>query len=126
MVIGTAALALGLGVALPAQAETAQEVFICHLNEGKTMADLDKAIADFNAMAGSLKGGEQYQAWVLTPTAAADMASVVWVGEMPDAVGLAAIGEDYRSSEAGKKQDEKFQKVMTCESRSTWISKKVR
>jgi len=28
---------------------------------------------------------------------------------MPDAVGLATIGDDYRASDAGKKQDEKFQ-----------------
>ena len=31
------------------------------------MADLNKVIADFKQMIGKLKGGDKYQAWLLTP-----------------------------------------------------------
>jgi hypothetical protein len=45
---------------------------------------------------------------------------------MPDAVSLATLTEDYRTSEAGKMQDKKFQGVMTCRSRSIWHSEKLK
>jgi hypothetical protein len=115
-----------LGSASGLFAGTAQEVFICKLNEGKTMEDLNKVIDDFKKMVGKLKGGDKYQAWLLTPVAAGNLANVVWVGEMPDGVSLATLAEDYRTSEAGKMQDKKFQKVMTCESRSIWNSEKLK
>jgi hypothetical protein len=115
-----------LGSISAAFADTAQEVFICKLNEGKTMADLHKVIGDFKQMIGKLKGGDRYQAWVLTPVAADDLSNVVWIGEMPDGMALTALQEDYRSSEAGQAQDKKFQKVMTCRSRSIWNSERVK
>lgn len=115
-----------LGSAAAVFAGTAQEVFICELNEGKTIEDLNKVIDDWKKMVGKLKGGDKYRAWLLTPMAAGNLASIVWVGEMSDAVSLAALSEEYRTSEAGKIQDKKFQKVITCESRSIWNSEKVK
>ena len=106
-------------------ADTAHEVFICKLNEGKTMPDLNKVIADFKQMIVKLKGGDKYQARLLTAVAADDLASIVWVGEMPDQAALAALGEDYRTSEAGQAQDKKFRAVITCKSRSVWNSEKI-
>jgi hypothetical protein len=115
-----------VGAATAAIADTAQEVFICKLNEGKTEADLNKVIADFKQMVVKLKGGDKYQAWLLTPVAADDLAAVVWVGEMPDGSALTTLGEDYRTSEAGKAQDKRFRDVMTCKSRSIWNSAKIK
>ena len=112
--------------ATPVSADTAQEVFICKLNEGKTMADLNKVIGDFKKMVVKLPGGDRYQAWLLTAMAADDLATVVWVGEMPDAMTLAALTEAYRTSEAGQEQDKKFRKVITCKSRSIWNSEKLK
>jgi hypothetical protein len=120
------ALVLCLGAAEAVFADPAQEVFICQLKEGKTMADLDKVIADFKQMVGKLKGGDQYQAWLLTPMAADDLANIVWVGQMPDAVSLATLQADYVSSDAGRAQDKKFQSVITCKSRSIWNAAKIK
>lgn len=125
LVIGTLACSW-LGLATVARADTAQEVFICKLNEGKTMADVNKAIADFKQMVVKLKGGDKYQAWLLTPVAAEDLSTIVWVGEMSDQAGLAGLGEEYMTSEAGKAQDKKFRDVMTCKSRSVWQSAKIK
>jgi len=125
-VVAVAVVSAFFCVASTAVADTAQEVFICKLNQGKSMSDLRKVIADFNKMIGKLRGGERYQAWLLTPTAADDMDDIVWVGEMPDATALAALGDDYRTSEAGQAQDKKFRGVITCKSRSTWTSEKIR
>jgi hypothetical protein len=121
-----ALLSLGLGAASAALADTAQEVYMCKLNEGKTMADLKKVITDFNQMIAKLKGGDKYRAWLLTPVAAADLADIVWVGEMPDETSLAALNADYRTSEAGRAQEQKFSSVITCKSRSIWNSEKVK
>ena len=121
-----ALLSTCLGSASAVLADTAQEVFICKLNEGKTMADLNKAVADFKQMVGKLKGGDKYQAWLLTPVAADDLANIVWVGEMPDAGGLATLQADYQTSEAGQAQDKKFRSVITCKSRSIWNSEKIK
>ena len=115
-----------LASAAPVSADTAQEVFICKLNEGKTMADLNKVVGDFKKMIVKLAGGDKYQAWLLTPTAADDLATVVWVGEMPDAISLAALTDEYRTSDAGHEQDKKFRKVITCKSRSIWNSAKLK
>jgi len=115
-----------LGPVSTAFADTAQEVFICKLNEGKKMADLRKVIADFKQMVVKLKGGDKYQAWLLTPVAADDLTNIVWVGEMPDGMALTALQEDYRTSEAGQAQDKKFQSVITCRSRSIWNSEKLK
>ncbi len=121
-----AILTLLLGSAPAVFADTAQEVFLCKLNEGKTMADLNKVIADFKQMIVKISGGDRYQAWLLTPTAADDLSTIVWVGEMPDATSLAALQDGYRTSEAGQKQDKKFQSVITCKSRSTWNSERLK
>lgn len=121
-----ALLSAGFGAAATAFADTAQEVYICKLNEGKTMADLRKVISDWKQMVVKLKGGDKYQAWLLTPLAADDLADIVWVGEMPDETALAAVNTEYRTSEAGQAQDQKFRSVITCKSRSTWNSEKLK
>ncbi len=121
-----ALLSAGLGTASAALADTTQEVFVCKLKEGKTMADLKKVIADWKQMVVKLKGGDKYQAWLLTPMAADDLADIVWVGEMPDEAALAAVNTDYRTSEAGRTQDQKFSSVITCKSRSVWNSEKLK
>lgn len=119
-------LATGFGAASTARADTAQEVFICKLNQGKTMADVNKVITDFNKMIVKLSGGDRYQAWLLTPVAADDLEAIVWVGEMPDAVGMATLQHEYQSSQTGHEQDKKFRSVMTCKSRSLWNSAKIK
>src|SRR2546426_443879 len=88
-----ALLSTSLGSVSAVSADTAQEVFICKLNEGKTMADLKKVIADFKQMIVKRKGGDKYQAWLLTPVAADDLSNIVWVGELPDGAALAALEE---------------------------------
>ena len=55
-----ALLSAGLGTVSAAFADTAQEVFVCKLKEGKTMADLKKVIADWKQMVVKLKGGDKY------------------------------------------------------------------
>jgi len=115
-----------LGPASVVVADTAQEVFICKLNEGKTMADLNKVIADFKQMIVKFSGGDKYQAFLLTPVAANDLTTIVWVGEMPDATSMAALQDEYRTSEAGQKQDKRFRGVVTCKSRSLWNSERIK
>ncbi len=121
-----ALLSACLGSAAAVRADTEQEVFICKLNEGKTMADLNKVIADFKQMIGKIKGGDAYQAWLLRPVASDDMTQIVWVGEMPDAASLAALQADYLSTEAGQAQHKKFQSVITFKSRTIWSSAKIK
>ena len=121
-----ALLSAGLGTASAALADTTQKVFVCKLKEGKTMADLKKVIADWKQMVVKLQGGDKYQAWLLPPMAADDLADIVWVGEMPDEAALAAVNTDYRTSEAGQAQDQKFSSVITCKSRSVWNSEKLK
>lgn len=106
--------------------DVVREVFICKLNQGKTMNDLNKVIADFNKMIGDLKGGDGYQAELLSPIAANDMNSLIWVGEMPDSASMGALTDEYGASEAGHKMDKKFRDVMTCESRSIWRAHRLR
>ncbi len=125
-VLLSALVFVGLGAVTVARADTAREVFICKLNQGKTPADVDKAIADFKAMVVKLKGGDTYQAWLLTPVAAEDLDTIIWVGEMPDQASMAALGEEYRTSDAGKAQDKKFRDVMTCKTRSVWNTAKIK
>ncbi len=48
-VLGTTSIALA--------GDVVREVFICKLNQGKTMSDLNKVIADFSKMIGDMKGG---------------------------------------------------------------------
>jgi hypothetical protein len=103
-----------------------QEAYICKLNDGKTMEDLNKVVGDFNKMIGDMKGGDKYTAQVLTPIAAEDLSMVIWVGQMPDAIAMATLQADYLDSDAGRKMDEKFQDVITCTARSTWRVHKVR
>jgi ABC-type glycerol-3-phosphate transport system substrate-binding protein len=117
--------ALGMTTAAFAAAGV-QEVFVCQLNDGKTMEDLNKVIGEFNKMIGDIKGGDKYTAQVLTPIAARNLGNVIWVGQMPDAVAMATLQENYQGSEAGQKMDEKFDDVITCESRSIWRVHKVR
>ncbi len=124
--VSVALLAACLGSARPVFADTAQEVFICKLKDGKTMADLKKVVADFKQMIVKLRGGDKYEAWLLTPVAADDLDDIVWVGQLPDQAALAALGEDYRTSEAGQAQDKKFRSVINCKSRSVWNSEKVK
>ncbi len=109
---------LGLGSTL-AQADS-QEVFICSLNDGKTIEDLMKVASEFKASIGSLKGGKDYQAHVLTPIASQDLSTVVWVGRMPSFASVAAFNDDYTASDVSKKMDPKFEAVADCQSRSFW------
>jgi len=121
-----AIVSAGFASAPPALADTAQEAIQCQLKEGKTMADLDKAIEAFNKMIGEIEGGEQYKAWLMTPVAADNLAQIFWIGEMPDHASLAVLQDDYLTSEAGRDQDKKFQKVLSCESRSLWSTRKIK
>lgn len=103
-----------------------QEVFICKLNQGKTLEDLNKVIGDFNKMIGDRKGGDKYTAHLLTPIAADDLSTIVWVGTMPDSGAMGTLQDDYQASEAGQKMEKKFDDVITCTSRSVWRVHKVR
>jgi hypothetical protein len=121
----TCALLLA-GLGSTAGADTVQEVFICTLKDGKTMKDLMKVVDEWQSVITSMKSGGPYEAWLLTPIAADDLSSVVWVGQTPDMVSFGKLTDEYDASKAGQEITAKFQRVVDCDSRSLWRSKQVR
>ena len=99
---------------------TAQEAFICSLNEGKTIEDLLKVAGEFKAAIQDIKGGKDYQARILTPIASQNLSNIIWIGQMPSFAAMAAFSDAYNGSAADKKMNPKFQAVADCESRSFW------
>ena len=119
-ILSIPALVLALAaLASPALAET-QEAFICTMKEGKTLPDLMKVAAEFASSVGSLPGGKDYQARILTPIASQDLQTVIWIGSMPSFAAMAAFNDAYMASDANKKLDPKFQALVDCQSRSFW------
>ena len=101
-------------------ATTANEVFICTFQDGKTMDDLMKVVDQWKPVINDMKGGDSYSANILTPIASQNLASVIWVGESPDAATLSGITDQYETSKAGQDINAKFQSVVDCTSRSIW------
>ena len=101
-------------------ATTANEVFICTFQDGKTMDDLMKVVDQWKPVINGMKGGDSYSANILTPIASQNLASVIWVGQSSDAAILGSLTDQYEASEAGRDISKKFQEVINCESRSIW------
>jgi hypothetical protein len=101
-------------------ATTANEVFICTFQDGKTMDDLMKVVDQWKPVIDGMKGGDSYSANILTPIASQNLASVIWVGQSPDAATLSGLTDQYEASKAGQDINAKFQSVINCESRSSW------
>ena len=97
-----------------------QEVFVCTLNEGKTMEDLMKVADEFKAAIQNIEGGKDYSATILTPIASQDMDTVIWVGRMPSFPAMAAFNDAYGASEVSEDLSEDFEDVSDCQSRSFW------
>ena len=99
---------------------TTEEVFICSLNEGKTMEDLMNMASQLVKAIRDLKSGGAYQAQILTPIASQDLSTVIWIGLMPDFATLAAIDDEFDASAVAKKLNSMISEILDCESRSFW------
>ncbi len=124
-----ACLAL-LGVSANAQEESSVPHFVpaegytCKFNEGKTTADLDKAIKKWNAWMDA-NGDETYGAWTMVPHHFSELTfDVAWVGSWTDGVTMGKSKQAY-SSKGGEVQAE-FNKVVTCGAHSEYVEVQVR
>ena len=115
------------GLFSPVYADTtAQEVFICSLRDGKTMDDLMKVVDQWKPIIAKMKGGESYEATILTPIAANDLGNVIWVGRSPNMAVMGGLTDEYEQSKAGQDIAAKFQAVIDCASRSVWRATQVK
>jgi len=93
------------------------ETFVCTVNAGSTMADVDAAVAFWKAQipkTGSEALGK-YQATLLRPFRGnSGQADFAWIGASPDLTTWARGGMDYLASKDGQAADARFQKVSSC------------
>ena len=99
---------------------TPVDTFTCSFNEGQDAADLDKAIADWNAWLDE-QGADSYAAITLTPYYyGADSFEIGWLGFWTSQEAMGAGIDNYLAN--GGKLAERFNEVLTCESHEHWAS----
>jgi hypothetical protein len=91
------------------------ELFLCNLNPGKTMSDLDATVASWQKSLGVDKAFDRYQASILTPLRANTPYDLIWIGSYPD---LNATAEAMAT--IGPRSEAHFADVVTCESGLTF------
>jgi hypothetical protein len=98
------------------------ETFVCRINAGSTMADVDATVDMWKtevAKLGSQALGS-YEATVLKPFRGSNgEVDFAWVGASPDLATWARGGMDYYNSKGGQAVDARFQKVSRCRN-SVW------
>lgn len=97
------------------------ELYACNYNDGKGPADLDKAVAKWNAWADS-RGVKDYTAWTLTPFYASPEQEfdVLWLGVTPSAKALGAAQDDWLANGAAIQAE--FDKASPCNAHSNFAA----
>lgn len=90
------------------------ELFACSYNDGKGPADLDKAVAAWNAWADNQKLNE-YSAWTLVPyySGPEQEFDVLWLGGSSKAAALGRAQDRWLAT--GSKELQGFSDVWTCD-----------
>lgn len=101
------------------------DIFACNFNDGKTQADLDKAVAGWNKWMDE-SDAAPYEAWTYTayynsPDYAFDIA---WIGAWPDGNAMGA-GTDHWLAKGGE-EAKSLLKVLTCEVHSNFASTQIK
>lgn len=100
------------------------ETYTCKYNDGKSRADLNKVIAEWNAWMDK-QGAKDYFAAVITPYYSGDFAfDVGWLGSWPDGKAMGK-GHDMWVSK-GADMRAKFSAVLNCSSHSNFVSLNVK
>ena len=99
---------------------TPVDTFTCSFNDGSGRADLDKAIANWNAWMDD-QGATDYGAITLTPYYFGDDSfEIGWLGFWTSQEAMGAGIDSYLSK--GAKAAEGFNKALTCNSHEHWAS----
>lgn len=99
------------------------ETFVCRLNEGSDMADVDDAIEFWNAQMDKIESPatQKYEAYQWTPfRGGSGDTAFMWVGLYPDLATWAQGDTDYYASKAGQAADERLNKAATC-GNALWV-----
>lgn len=105
------------------QLDAIVETFVCGLNEGSDMDDVDDAIEFWNAQIEKIgsPATSKYEAYLYTPfRGGSGQTDFMWVGLYPDLATWAQGDTDYYGSKAGQAADERLNSLGTCGS-ALWI-----
>ena len=91
------------------------ETYICELNEGKTLNDVNDMVATFSSMLKKAGLEDSYTAHVGFQQIPAKANSVNWVGISPSPTDFGKTIEWFTGSEDGRAFGALYQSVYTCE-----------
>ena len=101
------------------------QVWNCTLNDGKTVADVEKVSADWLKAAHSMESGKKLEVYLNFPmTGNAEAGSFLFVMISPDATSWGAFEDSYEGS-AASKSDSAWNAVADCSGSSLWNSVKM-
>ena len=109
-----------IAIALPAQASV-QEFIKCEVNDGKTMADVAKVIADWRKAADKA-GYQDYVQETLIPVFSSNLTvgEFFWHGTSPSFERMGGAFDWYFVADVAGEYEPKFADVMTCSSRTLY------
>ena len=99
-----------------AETGTIAEVYGCTYREGKTLADLNAAAAQWLKQFDQIDAGKNYFAAVLTPYRANSTYDAVWIGSNPNLNDWANMEEASNASAVMQSSAAAFDAVASCES----------
>jgi hypothetical protein len=101
------------------------DIFACNFNEGKTQADLDKAVAGWNKWMDK-SGAAPYQAWTYTAyyNSPAYSFDIAWLGAWPDGNAMGAGTDQWLAD--GDAQANSLNEVLKCEAHSNFASTQIK
>lgn len=115
-------LLTAVAIALVSASATAtiREFLRCQLNEGKSLADLEKAMDEWRALA-TKAGYADYVAEILVPVHASDVAPgrFYWMGTVPSYERLGAGYNWWLTNPDAIEMADKLNRVYTCETRES-------
>ena len=91
------------------------ETYICTLNEGKTLEDVNAMVATFSSMIKKAGLQDSYTAHVGFQQIPAKANSVNWIGISPTATDYGKAIEWFTNTKDGQKFGALYQSVYTCE-----------
>ncbi|MCJ7555824.1 MAG: hypothetical protein MUP90_02785 [Gammaproteobacteria bacterium] len=101
------------------------QVWNCTLNDGKTVADVEKVSADWLKAVHSMESGKKFEVYLNFPmTGNAEEGSFLFVMIAPDGASWGAFEDSYPGS-AASKADAAWNAVADCSGSSLWNSMKM-
>jgi hypothetical protein len=91
------------------------EIFDCNYNSGQDRDDLDKAVDFWQAKMANVEGSENYFAALFSPIRATSDFDIHWVGGNANLNEWAANVNRFIGSDEGQAAQDRFDKVLTCE-----------